>query len=361
MSATVTKTAAAVHTATLKLPAHSEHCFTVQSGENSLRLLRAAAEEQGAHLLSRFVFAGNQHYAGQSATENGSGVPAVWLQGDACTDGDFYSVQGVAVSGLDLQPVTVNGRPAGFIYQDETARWCRLSGLTPADTAAPRDEQARAAFELAKSILEENGFAFTDTIRTWIYLEKLLEWYDEFNTVRTAFFNENGVFEKMVPASTGIGAGNPHGAAIQMDLLAVQPLDGCLAIQAVASPLQNPALDYKSSFSRAVELTCPTHRSLLISGTASIAPDGKTVHLDDPEKQIRLTMEVVHAILRSRGMDWSDLFRGIAYFKNMEWLPIYRRIAGELGIPDFPLAVSHADVCRADLLFEIEVDAVKPL
>jgi enamine deaminase RidA (YjgF/YER057c/UK114 family) len=83
------------------------------------------------------------------------------------------------------------------------------------------------------------------------------------------------------------------------------------------------------------------------------------VHLDDPEKQIRLTMEVIKAILDSRDMDWNDLFRGIAYFKDMDYLPIYRRIADELGIPRFPLAVSHADVCRDDLLFEIEVDAVK--
>ena len=130
-------------------------------------------------------------------------------------------------------------------------------------------------------------------------------------------------------------------------------------IQAVNSPLQNPALDYKSSFSRAVELKFPTHRNLLISGTASIDPVGKTAHPDNPEKQIRLTMEVVKAILESRNMDWGDLFRGIAYFKDMNYLPIYCRVAEELGIPRFPLAVSHADVCRDDLLFEIEVDAVK--
>jgi enamine deaminase RidA (YjgF/YER057c/UK114 family) len=214
-------------------------------------------------------------------------------------------------------------------------------------------------FELAKQALEANGFSFSDTVRTWIYLDRLLEWYDDFNTVRTAFFNENGVFEKMVPASTGIGAANAQGSAIVMDVLAMQPLRDDLTIQSVASPLQNPALDYKSSFSRAVEMAYPTHRSLLISGTASIDSSGKTVHLDDPEKQIRLTLKVVYEILKSRDMDWNDLFRGIAYFKNMDWLPLYRSVAEELGIPRFPLAVSHADVCRADLLFEIEVDAVK--
>ena len=58
-------------------------------------------------------------------------------------------------------------------------------------------------------------------------------------------------------------------------------------------------------------------------------------------------------------MNWNDLFRGIAYFKDMAYLPIYKRVASELNIPRFPLAVLHADVCRHDLFFEIEVDAVQ--
>lgn len=360
MPATVTKTATNIDVATLEVPTHTECCFTVQSGENSSHLLRAAAGRHNAALLSQFVFAGNHHYAGYAAEAENVDWPVVWLQGDACTDGSFYSMQAVAVSGLELRPVILNGCNMGFVYQDAQARCCRLRGLVPQDTTRSRAEQARMTFDLAKQALEANGFSFTDTVRTWIYLDKLLEWYDDFNTVRTAFFNENGVFDKMVPASTGIGAGNPHGAAIMMDVLAVQPLGDELTIQSVDSPLQNPALDYKSSFSRAVELAYPTHRSLFISGTASIDPEGKTVHLDNPEQQIRLTMEVVHAILETRGMGWGDLFRGIAYFKNMDWLPLYRSIVAELGIPRFPLAVSHADVCRHDLLFEIEVDAVKP-
>jgi enamine deaminase RidA (YjgF/YER057c/UK114 family) len=144
-----------------------------------------------------------------------------------------------------------------------------------------------------------------------------------------------------------------------MDVFAVRPKDGRLTIQEVSSPMQNPALDYKSSFSRAVEMAYPAHKSLLISGTASIDPSGASVYIDDPEKQIRLTMDVIKAILDSRGMGWNDLFRGIAYFKSMETLPIYERVAAELGIGGFPLAVFHADVCREELLFEIELDAVR--
>jgi hypothetical protein len=58
-------------------------------------------------------------------------------------------------------------------------------------------------------------------------------------------------------------------------------------------------------------------------------------------------------------MKWKDLFLGIAYLKDMACLPIYKRVASELNIPPFPLAISHADVCRHNLFFEIEVDAVQ--
>lgn len=359
MTARISKTSYETDTSTLSLPSHAEHCITVQSGQNMNGLLRKTAEGLDASILSQFVFAGTQHYREFIAETGNADWPVVWLQGDACKDGNIYSMQAVAISGIKPNPVKLDGRDIGFCYEDGHARYCRLRGILPADPKASRAEQTHSAFQIMKAALERNGFSFTDTVRTWIYLDQLLDWYGDFNRVRTEFFKATDIFNHMVPASTGIGASNPFGAAIMMDVLAVQPKTAQVKIQAVDSPLQNPALDYKSSFSRAVEMKFPTHRSLLISGTASIDPDGETVYLDDPEKQIRLTMKVVKAILESRDMDWCDLFRGIAYFKDMDYLPIYRRVAAELGIPRFPLAVSHADVCRHDLLFEIEVDAVK--
>ncbi len=363
MKTEICKTHSETETATLNLPTHAEHCITVQSSDlcEMSRSLRRSAKACDASILSQFVFAGTQHYDRFVREAEPIDWPVVWLQGDACRDGGVYSMQAVALSGLNPQPIHINGRNMGFIYEDEHAQYCRLRGVIPQDLTASRMDQTRSAFEIMDAALKLNGFKFTDTIRTWIYLDNLLEWYDDFNVVRTQYFNETGIFDHMVPASTGIGAGNQFGAAIMMGLLAVKPKSDSLTIQEVPSPLQKPALDYKSSFARAVEMQYPTHKNLLISGTASIAPEGATVHLDDPEKQIRLTLEVVHAILTSRGMDWADLFRGIAYFKDMETLPIYERIVREIGIPRFPLAISHADVCRHDLLFEIELDAVKAL
>ena len=81
--------------------------------------------------------------------------------------------------------------------------------------------------------------------------------------------------------------------------------------------------------------------------------------MDDPVKQVAFTMEVVEAILQSRGMEWQDVTRGAAYFRNFEDLPVYDRYCKENGLSELPVAVVSNDVCRDDLLFEIEVDGVR--
>ena len=98
---------------------------------------------------------------------------------------------------------------------------------------------------------------------------------------------------------------------------------------------------------------------LTISGTASIEPGGQTAHVGDTEKQIALTMEVVEAILKSRGLGWGDTARAIAYFKDINEAHLLEQYCIEHNLPELPVAISHADVCRHDLLFEIELDAVK--
>ena len=100
---------------------------------------------------------------------------------------------------------------------------------------------------------------------------------------------------------------------------------------------------------------------MLVSGTASIAADGTTMHLDDVDKQIERTMDVVDAILKSRDMDWADVTRGIVYFRDVDDVPRFDDFCRARHLPAMPLVVvGKVIVCREDLLFEIELDAVKP-
>lgn len=361
MKTSLIKTKGPADIATLVLPSRSEHCITISGRDHAAmhRLLRGAAGEQQAVILNRFVFADGRYYENFRRNMTAADGLVTWLQGDACREAGISSMQACAVSRTRPRNIKIKGRETGFVYEDEYARYCRLSGVYPENLNASRPAQAREVFEIMKSALKEQGFGFADTVRTWFALNRLSEWYEEFNRVRTTFFEENNVFVKMVPASTGIGPANQFGAALICNLLAVQPKTSRLKIQSVPSPMQGSALNYHSSFSRAVELAFPTHRSLLVSGTASIDKDGKSAHAGDPALQIDLTMRVVGALLRSRNMDWNDLFRGIVYFKNMDDRIFFDKYCANHAIPAFSLAVAHLDLCRKDLLFEIEVDAVK--
>ena len=69
--------------------------------------------------------------------------------------------------------------------------------------------------------------------------------------------------------------------------------------------------------------------------------------------------DVVEAILCSRNMGWADVVRGVAYFKDGGDISAYDRYCKGKGIPSFPLAYDEGDICRDDLLFEIEVDAIR--
>ncbi len=346
---------------TLNGPTFTKHLFTFEADAQQPNLfarLHAAAQEIDATVLSQMVLSGDG--AGPNGLARAAGVdwPLTWLRGDHCTLQDPVGCQAVAVAGLPVRTLTLEGRVVGRVYEDDDAVYCQLGGILPADVDADRPDQARSFFENMEVALELAGLEFHHVVRTWLYLTRLLEWYDPFNVVRTQFFKERGIFERMVPASTGIGASNPSGSALIGDAIAVKPKTDRVRVIPVASPLQCPALDYRSSFSRAAELISPGYRELYVSGTASIDPNGQTAHVGDPAAQIDLTMRVVQAILESRGMHWADVTQGIAYFKDMAYVEPYRAYCRAANLTDMPVIALHADVCRDDLLFEIEVDAV---
>lgn len=344
----------------------SKHFITAHAGSTPYEMFDRLGEyikANNASIFQQYVFGGTKHYdTGMKAIEKACGEinwPITWIQGDGCTGDDLTATQAYAIAGKSCKPLVFEGKVVGAVYEDADAEYCLIGDLLPDDVTASREEQTRNVFEKMDSILKTVGMDFLNVVRTWMYLEKLLEWYDEFNAVRTKFFEEYSVFDNLVPASTGIGVANPAGAALVTDLFAVKPKTDRVKIFEVESPLQCSATDYRSSFSRAVEVALPDHRSIYVSGTASIEPGGKTVHLGDVKKQIDLTMEVAEAILKGRDMGWEDTVRGIAYFKDIKNAHLFTEYCQKHNLPKMPFALSHSDVCRDDLLFEIELDAIK--
>jgi enamine deaminase RidA (YjgF/YER057c/UK114 family) len=329
------------------------------AGDLLARLARAALS-RGLEVAQATLFCDPRLGADTRARPD---FPVTWLGRHDTPEGD---VRGARVTALPAGTFTrvrdETGQIRGAAWRTNAARYLLLGALTPPDPTAPRAAQAAALWRHLQASLGREGFALSDLVRTWFFNDRILDWYADFNRERNAFFTAHNVFGTLVPASTGVGARNAAGAALTADALAVAPIDGRLEITAVASPLQCAAYDYKSAFSRAVECReAGGARHLLVSGTAGIEPGGRTAYAGDLDAQIDLSLQVVAAILESRGMGWADVARAILYFPNIEWMSRWEPRRRALGLPPLPATFAHCDICRDDLLFEIELDAFSTL
>jgi enamine deaminase RidA (YjgF/YER057c/UK114 family) len=119
-----------------------------------------------------------------------------------------------------------------------------------------------------------------------------------------------------------------------------------------------------SSFSRGLRLDLNGVAILLISGTASVGPNGETLHVGDFRAQTRRTYANITALLAAEGAGWKDVVRTTCYLRdierdyaafNEERTAFYR----EQGLDPLPASTGiQAILCRPDLLVEIEAIAI---
>ena len=266
-------------------------------------------------------------------------------------------VQLRSLSGLPAVPLFANDRVIGQAFEDSHAKYCLLGGLYPSDPTASPSAQTEEVFLMIERALAGVGMDFRHVVRTWFYNDHILEWYADFNRVRTRFFKEHGI--TLMPASTAIGAPNSAGTALVAKIIAVLPKTAAVEVRRAESPLQHEAFAYGSAFSRAIGVVGPAARTLYISGTASIEPEGKTVHVGNPALQIAKTMEVVAAILGASGMELGDTTRAVAYFRHPEHVALWREFCRKESHSRLPVLEVGCTICRDDLLFEIELDAAR--
>jgi enamine deaminase RidA (YjgF/YER057c/UK114 family) len=284
--------------------------------------------------------------------------PVTWVDGGSCDGLPIAGIQAFVVSGRPVTRVRLGRTIVASVYEEGGARYCLLGGIGPTAISTPPGAQVQQALGNLEWALDNAGFALGDVFRTWFYNDDILSWYNEFNRVRSAHYANVAWRTHSLPASTGIGARNPRGAALNVAAWALQPLDGNARAQEVGSPLQCPAPRYGSAFSRAMEIRGGGWRRLLISGTASIYSDGRTAWKDNAKKQVDLTMEVIAAILHSRSMSFDDVTRATAYFQHPKYKPHLDSWIVTRELQHLPVVSVHADVCRDDLLFELELDAM---
>ncbi len=239
---------------------------------------------------------------------------------------------------------------------------------------------ARESFELMNSILQKEGMSLNNLVRQWNYIGNILEYddclqnYQSFNEVRNEFYTRYRTV-KGYPAATGVGM--RHGGVI-LDFLAVK--SGALETIAVQNPDQVNAYEYDQSvlegprlkgsikhppqFERALLVASGERRWLHVSGTASVIGQ-ETAGKGDIEIQTRVAIDNIKKVSDISRLNTLVIGKKISdtkfillriYTRSQDFINTISR-ACDKYFPSVPRIFVGADICRNDLLMEIEAEA----
>ena len=260
-------------------------------------------------------------------------------------------------------------------------RWIHVGGVTPPAEMTTPYEQTKNVFDQMAHCLELADASFRDVVRIWLYVGEIIEIqngierYRELNRARTDFFDSERVSGRMptgpngepiYPASTGIGVAT-HG--LDVGCLALQTNRSDVKLVALENPSQTSAFDYDASFStkspkfsRAMAVVIGDYVTTWVSGTASIV-NSESVHLGEIAAQTEQTIDNIQNLIsdenfsrhgfRNAGATLSDLAKVRVYVKRPEDYEACREIC-QRRFGSLPIIYAQADVCRDELLVEIE-------
>lgn len=151
------------------------------------------------------------------------------------------------------------------------------------------------------------------------------------------------------------------------DVIAIKDTHRPVARKAICAPQAlNEAYDYDrpSSFSRGLRLDIKGVTILLISGTASVDEQGRSVHEGDFRAQTWRAYRNITALLESEGASWKDVVRTTCYLRDIErdyaaFNEIRTEFFKQQGLNPLPASTGiQAILCRPDLLIEMEAMAI---
>jgi len=242
-------------------------------------------------------------------------------------------------------------------------------------------EAAGAAFEQVLEVLNREGLSLNNIVRQWNYIGNILsvkegfQNYQIFNEVRSEYYHRYRTI-KGFPAATGVGMGL---GGVILDFCAVSEGES-LKIKPVSNPNQVNAYEYGQKvlkglpdkgksvkhppqFERALMISNNQFSTLYVSGTASIIGQ-QTIGKKDVEKQTLVTIENIRKLADTERLSQITgnpeqpsekyiLLR--VYIKRQEDFSVVKEICAS-HFPDVPAVYIEADICRDDLLTEIEAE-----
>jgi enamine deaminase RidA (YjgF/YER057c/UK114 family) len=258
--------------------------------------------------------------------------------------------------------------------------WIHCAAPAPKEPAAGAYGRAVAALARIDALLGSVGARFDQIVRTWLYVGGIVDdeggrqRYQELNRARDDFYRGIPFLagrrpeqqRAVYPASTGIGT---RGRDIPASAIALATDRSDVTAMPLENPRQTAAYDYAASYSpnrpkfaRAMALSCGEHATIFISGTASITKS-ETRHAGDVVSQTRETLDNIEALISEEnlcrhalpglgaGLEGLGLAR--VYIKQMDDYAQVRAVC-EQRLGELPVIYAMADICRPDLLVEIE-------
>jgi enamine deaminase RidA (YjgF/YER057c/UK114 family) len=295
-------------------------------------------------------------------------TPTTYIEGRSCSGTHFAGVQIRAIRTkpeIRIRTIMDQGIPKGRAWNLNGATFFMLQNVNSGNIEKYKSKasQSETMFHQAERLLRAEGATYQDVVRTWIYLSDLLDWYTDFNTTRNRCYADYGFLgsttaeaeQIYLPASTGIEGKNPSGLAATMDVFAVHRSGHCATtVRAISGTKQRSPFRYGSAFSRAMVVEDSLTKMILVSGTASIDEQGKSVFPGDAAAQIHQSLNVVAAIAELEGATLQDICEATVFIKRKEDFPVFQKVIAQVGIPDLPSVNVMADVCRDELLFELD-------
>lgn len=284
-------------------------------------------------------------------------------------------LQGCSMSVVEQPPLNGSKVAAWLYFQDSMDLRALPSGAVAASHGAYTHlwHGAVAAPDLSSQVatvamlsdyateLANMGLSLADNcLRTWFFVHDVDINYHGMVVGRNDVFAINGLTsDTHYIASTGIGGKNPDPRVlVTLDTYAVGGISQQQVKYIQAPTHLNPTYEYGVAFERATAVDYGDRRHLFISGTASINNKGEVVHPGDIASQTERMLENIEALLHSADCEWQHVTHGIVYLRDVaDYLVVNDLLRSRL--PQLPLVIVLAPVCRHGWLVEMECMAIK--
>ena len=311
----------------------------------------------------------------------GKDLPATSYIPQPPCDGKEVAIEALGLSGAPGAVEIERCCEQMVVVRHSGVSWIHAANLFPEPTTAGVYNRSVVAFEKVSQMLAKRNVRYDEVIRTWIYLGDIVgmegerQRYKELNRARTDFYTHftfgmrrtpPGFDRPVYPASTGIGT---DGKGVVVSCIALQTERPDVMLVPLENPQQTAAFDYGRSYSpqspkfaRAMAVTADQSATIFVSGTASIT-SSETRYIEDIEGQTNLTLDNIEALISADnfknhnapgyGATLQDLALVRVYIKRQEEYAKCRAVC-EARLGKRPIIYAIADVCRPELLVEIE-------